>query len=79
MISAYKEIVLEEKTNSPLFTKIYYKDVEENGYNLLIRPYNFLLPKDKEKDYFLLKEITHIFRGPFGSDLKKEEYVINGP
>ncbi|CAG8612430.1 27750_t:CDS:2, partial [Racocetra persica] len=57
---------------------IYYKDVEENGYNLLIRPYNFPLPKNKEKDYFLLKEIAYIFRGPFGSDLKKEEYVISG-
>jgi len=78
LISVWKEVVIEEKTNSPLFTKIYYKDVEKDGYNLLTRPYNFPLPKDKEKNYFPLSEIAYIFRGPFGSNLKKEEYVING-
>jgi hypothetical protein len=69
--------VIEEKTNSPLFTNIYYKDVEKNGYNLLVRPYNFPLPKDKEKSYLLLSEVARIFSSYRASSLK-EDFINNG-
>ena len=66
--------MLEEKTNSPLFTKIYYKDIEENGYNLLIRPYNFPLPKDKEKNYLPLSEIATLQHGYAGKSQENGEF-----
>ncbi|WNE40809.1 MAG: hypothetical protein mread185_000266 [Mycoplasmataceae bacterium] len=75
LVSTWKEVVREEKANSPLFTKVYYKDVEENGYNLLFRPYNFPLPEYKEKNYLLLSEIADIFRG---LSLEKTDF-ISGP
>jgi type I restriction-modification system DNA methylase subunit len=77
LVSAWKEVVIEEKANSPLFTKIYYKDVEENGYNLLIRPYNFPLPKNEKNNYLLLSEVTRVFSSYRASSLK-EDFINNG-
>jgi len=31
---------VEEKNSSSLFTKIYYKDIEENDYNLLSKDFS---------------------------------------
>jgi hypothetical protein len=74
-------VVIEEKTSSPLFTKIYYQDIENNDYDLLfkINADDIIPPKGKEKEYFLLPQVADIFRGPFGSNLKKSDFVINGP
>jgi type I restriction enzyme M protein len=81
LVSSWKEVVIEEKTSSPLFTKIYYQDIENNDYDLLfkINADDIIPPKGKEKEYFLLPQVADIFRGPFGSNLKKSDFVINGP
>ncbi|CAG8449786.1 9079_t:CDS:2 [Ambispora gerdemannii] len=71
-----REVVIEEKTNSPLFTKIYYRDIENDKYNLLAVPPNFSLLKKANKEYFLLSEIANIKRGCF--ELKREEFASSG-
>jgi len=77
LVSDWKEVVIEEKTNSPLFNKIYYKDVEENGYNLLTKPYNFPLLKNTRKGLFTLSEIARVFSSYRASSLK-EDFINNG-
>jgi hypothetical protein len=61
LVSAWKEVVEEEKTSSSLFTKIYYRDVEENDYNLLAKPYDFPVSKNGEKEHLPLSEIARVF------------------
>jgi len=74
LVSAWKETVIEEKTISPLFTKIYYKDIEENDYNLLTKPYNFPLPENKEKNYLPLSEIATLQHGYAGKSQENGEF-----
>jgi hypothetical protein len=68
--------VIEEKTNSPFFTKICYHDIEDDKYNLLAVPPNFSLLKKEDKQYLLLSEVTEIKRGCF--ELKREEFASSG-
>jgi hypothetical protein len=77
LVSAWKEVVEEEKTSSSLFTRIYYKDVEENDYNLLTKPYNFPLSENREKEYFPLSEIARVFSSYRASSLK-DYFLSNG-
>lgn len=68
--------MIEEKNSSSLFTRIYYKDVEENDYNLLPRNYNFPVSSNSEKKYLPLEEIAIVFHGCY--DLQKKDFSSNG-
>jgi restriction endonuclease S subunit len=73
-------VVVKEEETSPLFTKIYFQNVINNDYDLIFNPDSNIItpPKGKEKDYLPLPEIADIFRGPFGSNLKKSDFVNSG-
>jgi type I restriction enzyme M protein len=72
----WEKVVIEEKETSPLFTKIFFSEVEKNDYNLLNKKYNSSLPKNKEKEHLPLEEIAIVFHGCY--ELKKENFVSSG-
>lgn len=77
MVSSWERKLIKEENPSPLFTKIYYKDIENNKYNLLTRPVFLSLPKNQEKKkYISLSEITDTWRGCV--EPKAEEFANNG-
>ena len=76
LVSTWKEVVIEEKNSSLSFTKIYYKDIENDKYNLLAKPLDFSLLKREDKQYFPLSEIADVKRGCF--ELKRAEFMSHG-
>ncbi|CAG8725795.1 24923_t:CDS:2, partial [Racocetra persica] len=55
---------------------IYYRDIENDKYNLLVVPPNFSLLKKTSKSYLLLSEIAELKRGCY--ELKREEFANSG-
>ena len=68
-------MVIEEKESSPLFTKIFFSEVEKNDYNLLTKSYDFPVFKSREKEHLSLSEIARVFSSYRASSLKN--YFIN--